>query len=81
MVMSAFPPGLRKLTQLDAFESYIMSSGRVRLHKGKTLSRSNKTKQNKQKVTEKGDITKDSTLGRGTNNSRSKVTPPQLRVL
>lgn len=54
--MSAFCPGLRKLTQLDACEFYTMKSGKVRLHKEKTLSRSNQTKQtHKQKVTEKGD--------------------------
>ena len=68
-VMSAFCPGLRKLTQLDACEFYTMKSGKVRLHKEKTLSRSNQTKQtHKQKVTEKGDKIQVITLERGTNN-------------
>lgn len=75
--MSAFCPGLRKLTQLDACEFYTMKSGKVRLHKEKTLSRSNQTKQTqKQKVTEKGDKIQVITLERGTNNGvQSHPTP------
>ena len=75
--MSAFCPGLRKLTQLDTCEFYTMKSGKDRLHKEKALSRSNQTKQtHKQKVTEKGDKIQVITLERGTNNGvQSHPTP------